>query len=197
MSYLRISRLLLICLFVSKFLCEASELPATHEPMGLPNAPLGAVWVQDLEQSVKQYHLKMAKIELDATSTVGIGVQTNIALFGLSIRMKSGDVVPILDQTSRIFVSGGNMLVNPRNGDTEDISSKRKRYRDDLTAQEEKLKKSKQEIIRFTGKVLEDTGNPEQSSQDFLERLKFVQKNEHAVTQAKTSIETLEAEAET
>lgn len=139
----------------------------------------------------------MAKIELDATSTVGIGVQTNIALFGLSIRMKSGDVVPILDQTSRIFVSGGNMLVNPRNGDTEDISSKRKRYRDDLTAQEEKLKKSKQEIIRFTGKVLEDTGNPEQSSQDFLERLKFVQKNEHAMTQAKTSIETLEAEAET
>jgi len=196
MSLSKIPRLLFFCLFVSKFFCQASEL-SLREPMGLDNAPLGTVWVQDLEQSIKQYHLKMAKIELDATSAVGTGVQTNIALFGLNIRMKNGDVTQILDHTSKIFLSGGHMLVDPKNGNTEDIASKRKRCRDDLTAQEEKLKTSRQDMTKFIGRVLEDTENTQKLSEDFSQNLRLLQKSIQAVKHAKDSVKKLQAEEET
>ncbi|CAO4845914.1 MAG: hypothetical protein CNLJKLNK_01318 [Holosporales bacterium] len=54
--------------------------------MESPDASLGTVWVKEFDSKLKDYHLLMAKKEL--TDSCGTGIQTNIAMFGLNIRMK-------------------------------------------------------------------------------------------------------------
>jgi len=71
--------------------------------MGRSGAPLGTVWVQDLEDKLKSYHLRMVKKELLNTKVAGTKIQTNIALFGLNVRTKQGALIPVLIEQHRRF----------------------------------------------------------------------------------------------
>ena len=75
--------------------------------MGTADAPLGTIWVNDLEKNFKAYHKQMALIELDHISSSsqqsGVQIKTNFALFGLNALMKDDTLRPILDRTASIF----------------------------------------------------------------------------------------------
>lgn len=127
-------RRLLTCLYVVVLIifqtscletvaATAAEMPC--DPMGKPEAPLGTVWVKELEPALKEYHLSMVQRESDESTRSGI--QTNIAMFGLNIQMSDGPTVSALDRIAKSFLSGGILLVNPETQSLEDIPAKRVR----------------------------------------------------------------------
>ncbi len=94
-----------------------------YEPMGTADAPLGTIWVNDLEKIFKAYHKQMALNELQQS---GVQIQTNFALFGLNALMKDGTLSPILDRTASIFSSGGYKLVEPSSEKLENVGKEKK-----------------------------------------------------------------------
>ena len=98
--------------------------------MGTADAPLGTIWVNDLEKTFKAYHKQMALKELDYISSSsqqsGVQIQTNFALFGLNALMKDGTLSPILDRTASIFSSGGYKLVEPSSEELENVGKDKK-----------------------------------------------------------------------
>ena len=49
-----------------------SRMIYNAQPIGTIDAPLGTVWVNDLEENFKSYHKEMAVRELNSTSKVDI-----------------------------------------------------------------------------------------------------------------------------
>ena len=109
-----------------------------HQPMGTEKAPLGTVWVNDLEENLKKYHKDMAVKELlDSTDSE---VQTNLALFGLNVAMKDGEFKSVYE-TNKTYSSGGKMLLHSSADEFVDIGQKRKKLKEDIKSREDKLAK--------------------------------------------------------
>ena len=126
----KVFRYLFFIFLINHFVIHASEIALEYEPMGAPHAPLGAVWVENLEESLKTYHKDMLSTELHyTTSTMKSGheknTQTNFALFELNIKNKDGNMMPILDRSAEIFSSGGKMLVHAEPVEFKDMSVKK------------------------------------------------------------------------
>ena len=181
--------LLLMC--VSWYNSQAATLPETYEPMGFPSAPLGTVWVKELEPTLKRYHYQMMRTELAQTKAVGI--HTNIALFSLIFRMKDGATIPILDRAQKAFVSGGSMLTDPKTESLDDVSTKRRQLEDDVKSKTELLKKSRSELTKFAGIVGSDQERDNTvATAEFTKLLGIVHQNEAGVSHAKQLTSELE-----
>ena len=186
-----LSRLyILLVLFQVSYLAAAEEV--LFEPMGKKGAPLGTVWVKELDPSLKTYHLPMVQKELADSNPAGI--QTNIAMFALSIKTKDGRLIPIVDRTSKTFLSGGTMLVSPETEELEDIPAKRKRNEDDLGKKEKKLRDKRSELTKFAGIAGSGESDVAEAGSEFVSLLRVIRQCEADVDQAKTLIATLKQE---
>lgn len=165
----------------------AAEMPC--DPMGKPGAPLGTVWVKELEPVLKEYHLSMVQRELDESNRAGI--QTNIAMFGLKVRMRDGIFISILDEISKTFFSGGVMLIHPETQRLEDIPAKRARHGDELGKAEKKLKEARSELAKHAGTAGSDSSNVDEASARFGALLRDVRRCETDARQASELISTL------
>ena len=175
---------LLICQVACHAAAATAEIP--YESLVTPEAPLGTVWVKELNSEIKNYHLSMAKKELADSSRAGI--QTNIAMFGLNIRMKDETFISILDRTSRTFLSGGLRLVTEDTEELEDIPTKRKRCEDDQSKKEKLLKEARSELTKFAGVAGSNQLDVNEASSEFRRLLQLVRTHEAEVMRAKKDI---------
>ena len=189
-------RRLLTCLYSVLIICQASCLGAAAvaaempcEPMGKPGTPLGTVWVKELEPALKEYHLSMVQRELGESNRSGI--QTNIAMFGLNVRMRDGRTVSALDRIVKSFLSGGTLLVNPETQSLEDIPAKRVRQGDNLGKAEKKLKEARSELTKHAGTAGSDSSNVDEASARFGALLRDIRRCETDVRQASELISTI------
>lgn len=130
---------MLTILLLSNSYCYAAQIESSFEPMGCSNAPLGTAWVRDLEPGMKRYHLTMATAELDYSNKVLIN--TNIAMFGLNLISSNGDLIQILDRSSKKFSSGGLMLKSQSTEELYDIGKAKEVLRQKITAKESQIVK--------------------------------------------------------
>lgn len=174
-------------LFIVLMICPASWLAASEAPsesIEIPGAPLGTVWVKELDTALKQYHLPMAQSEL--TYSRHAGIQTNIAMFGLNLRQKDGTVVPILDRSSKVFLSGGVMLIRADTEELEDIGRAKEILRQKITTKEGQLLRK----ITDTGVL------PQQHRNQLDVCLKTFDEIQTAIQRLRDEIEQLKKEAD-
>ncbi|QOL19542.1 hypothetical protein [Candidatus Bodocaedibacter vickermanii] len=193
-------RRLLSCLYSVLIICQvscfgaaaaaAAEMPC--EPMGKPGAPLGTAWVKELEPVLKEYHLSMVQRELGESTRAEI--QTNIAMFGLNVRMRDGTFISILDEISKTFFSGGVMLMYPETQSLEDVPAKRVRQGDNLGKAEKKLKEARSELTKHAGTAGSDSSNVEEAGVRFVRLLTAIRHCDADVMQARALDSTLEEE---
>jgi hypothetical protein len=191
---LKISRLLirlysaLVIFQISNVVSSAAQ-ETSHEPMGKQGAPLGTVWVRELESKLKEYHLSMAQKELHDSS--GAGIQKNIAMFGLNLVKQDGTMFPILEKTSKNFLSGGFMLIDPDNQKLEDVPAKRKRCEDDISKKEKVLRDARSELTKFAGTAGSNQSGVDEACSQIKILLQKIRNCEADEANAKSSISQL------
>lgn len=121
----------------------ASGSSCDFECMGRPGAPLGAVWVKEIDTVIKRYHLDMVARELRETDGGEGSIQTNFALFTLSLTLTNSEnnreIVTVLGGDGTVYKSGGLMLTDPASLTIEDVGAQKKQLRQEIAAYTDRI----------------------------------------------------------